>query len=311
MTNMMNTNTQRWGTVLVAILLMTPGTARPEDAGTPTFMWSVESGKAKVYLLGSVHVADESFYPLPAGIEEGFTASDHLVVEADITQPQSDAAIMAKMQYPEGKTLKTELPAEVYELLGAYLAAQGMPAAALDGMRPWAVSLTIVMQQAMKSGLNPQLGIDMHFLKKAKESELSILELESVDLQIGILSGFLEEVQGDYLRATLEDVDDFPEQMTKMVEAWRAGDVRALEDLTIEEFKERPELKPVKKALFDDRNLAMTEKIEGYLRTGDTYFVVVGAGHLIGEAGILALLEEAGYEVKRHYEKAAVEKEAA
>ena len=50
-----------------------------------------------------------------------------------------------------------------------------------------------------------------------------------------------------------------------------------------------------KKRLFDDRNHAMTDKLTGYLRQGGSYFVVVGAGHLVGEQGIVRLLEKRGY----------------
>jgi uncharacterized protein YbaP (TraB family) len=42
--------------------------------------------------------------------------------------------------------------------------------------------------------------------------------------------------------------------------------------------------------LLDERNNAMTTKIERFLQTPKTYFVAVGAGHLVGDKGILSLL---------------------
>jgi hypothetical protein len=43
----------------------------------------------------------------------------------------------------------------------------------------------------------------------------------------------------------------------------------------------------------------MTEKIDGYLRKGETVFIVVGAAHLVGKDGILERLREKGYAVEQ------------
>jgi len=47
------------------------------------------------------------------------------------------------------------------------------------------------------------------------------------------------------------------------------------------------------------RNRNMALRIEGFLGTNGTYFVVVGAAHLLGDRGIIQLLREKWYTVEQ------------
>jgi len=76
-----------------------------------------------------------------------------------------------------------------------------------------------------------------------------------------------------------------------LVVAWKKGSADEMnKSLLVEPLKETPDLKPIYKKMFDDRNIKMAEKISSYLKTNETYFVIVGSGHLIGDMGIVKLL---------------------
>ena len=53
--------------------------------------------------------------------------------------------------------------------------------------------------------------------------------------------------------------------------------------------------------LFTERDEAMLEKITSYLNddTGKTYFIIVGVFHLVGEDGLIKMLEVKGYKTKQ------------
>jgi len=87
--------------------------------------------------------------------------------------------------------------------------------------------------------------------------------------------------------------------MDKMVDAWSQGDTAAMEALIYKSLEEAPELEPFFKKLFTDRNLRMADKIAGFLETDSSYFVLVGAGHLVGDDGIVALLKAKEFSVER------------
>ena len=81
-----------------------------------------------------------------------------------------------------------------------------------------------------------------------------------------------------------------------MVKAWRRGDAEAVNHMLREEFRDFPSLG---RRLIDARNRNWLPKIEGYLRSGKTYFVVVGAGHMGGPSGLLAMLRARGYTIEQ------------
>ena len=76
-----------------------------------------------------------------------------------------------------------------------------------------------------------------------------------------------------------------------MYNAWKNGDVKTLVEIAFTEYDDMPNAEGFKKAFIYDRNVGMAKKIEQFLKTGKTYFVVVGAAHIIGDKGVLKLLE--------------------
>jgi len=108
-----------------------------------------------------------------------------------------------------------------------------------------------------------------------------------------LFAGLSPELQESLLVKTLEDQGRFAQQLEKMGEAWKKGDTKAMEKVVMgDDIKRSPEYKPLVEKLIDERNVKMVEKIEGYLKGGDTVFVVVGVGHLVGPKGIVKLLED-------------------
>ena len=81
-----------------------------------------------------------------------------------------------------------------------------------------------------------------------------------------------------------------------MIKAWRRGDAETVNRMLREEFQDFPSLAG---RLIDLRNRNWLSKIDGYLRSGKTYFVVVGAGHMGGPNGLLALLRGRGYTIEQ------------
>ena len=97
-----------------------------------------------------------------------------------------------------------------------------------------------------------------------------------------------------FLKHTLSQFADIEETVT----AWKNGDTEQMvKNVLIEPQQEYPELREVYKKIYTDRNLKMAKKISQFLQQNEIYFVVVGAGHLIGEQGIVNLLKNRGYKV--------------
>ena len=266
-----------------------------------TLFWHVDSDQATVYLLGSIHFANESFYPLRKEIEQAFDVSDTLVVEVDVNSEESMQQFQYLMQtegyYSGNETLKDHLSEKTYQQLQAYLKEAGIPASLVEKQKPGIVVLTLAAIQAQQSGLKPEQGIDVHFLNKIKNNK-KILALETMDEQLRI---FLDIEDADLLlQDSFYSLEMLEEEMQALINAWKQGDEKAMYKLLFEDLlNENSAIISLYESLYFQRNIKMTASIKKYLKQKGIYFVVVGAGHLLGDKGIVRLLENAGYRVNR------------
>jgi len=267
------------------------------------FLWKVSGGTSDAYLLGSIHIVPDDIYPLSPKIEKVFESSDHLVVEADmnnIDQGKIQMLTMSKGFVLDGVSLETVLKPELYQKLKVTLdSIKLINIEQVKMMRPWLVALTIPQLIIMKMGYKIDNGIDMHFLKSATKMKKSILELESAEFQVDLLSGFSDELQIKFLESALDETGNFKEKYDEMVKAWKDDDLKSMTSIINKEMKDNPDLKPVYDKLILDRNITMTDKIDKWLKSDkkETYFIVVGAGHIVDKDGIAKLLEKKGYKV--------------
>jgi uncharacterized protein YbaP (TraB family) len=261
------------------------------------FLWKVRSETATAHLLGSIHLFKREMYPLDRKIEEAFQRSDVLVVEADV-RPASGGErqkqVLRGALYPEGDSLANHISKETRDLL-----ARMFPGLSLEGvsrLKPWALAMTLAVQEYQKLGWDYEYGMDAYFLEKAADGK-QVREIERPDIVIDMLNGFSDEYQDLFLRYTLLDLDGVGEKTDRIVKAWTAGDAAALEKIISVIIHENPVLLPVVDALLYKRNVNMAARIEEYLNEKGEFFVVVGAAHLVGEKGIVELLRNKGFPV--------------
>ena len=264
------------------------------------FMWEVENNGNTVYLVGSMHIADDSFYPLRSEYEEAFAEADYLGVEIDISKAvdEEQQKLITNMgMYQDGTTLKDHVSKETYAKLEEILKQNGMEKNALDAYKPWVVETTISTLKTMTAGYEAAAGIDLYFIQKAMERKIPVLELESYESQLGMFDDFSKELQERNLKTALDDFDTLDDSVDQMADMWKSGNDEMLLEFT-NSMAVEPEFY---KAMLVDRNIGMADKIEGYLKSDkkEEYFIVVGAGHYLGEHGVIKLLQDKGYTVVR------------
>ncbi|WP_339275922.1 TraB/GumN family protein [Paenibacillus sp. FSL W8-0426] len=290
-----------WDAKTRTVLLVSKGGATETvQTGGRGFMWEVESNGNTVYLVGSMHIADDSFYPLRKEFEEAFAEADYLGVEIDISKAADEAQqklVLDLGSYQDGTTLKDHISSETYAQLGEILKKNGMEPNALDTFKPWVVESTLASLKSMKAGYEASAGVDLYFIQKAIERKLPVIELESYESQLGMFNSFSKELQEKTLKATLDNFDVLDDSVDQMAEMWKTGNDEQLLELT-NSFSDDEEYN---KAMLIDRNIGMADKIDGYLKNGkgEEYFIVVGAAHYPGDHGIVKLLEDKGYKVER------------
>jgi uncharacterized protein len=278
------------------------------EAGQKLFCWKVTGAEGgAVYLLGTIHVGRAEFYPLPAVIENSFKAADTLVTETDLTEPQGSSRLLKllleKGTYPRGDTVENHIGAETRAHLAHYVATSKELGSDYTHLKPWFLSIAIAIVEAKRAGLNTNDGIDRHFVDEAVTMKKPIGTLETSEFQLELMNSFSDELQDQLLLAALLDTEKKPEVIGQLLQAWKSGDAERLHETTTRYLRDYPVLKPLFEKMFDQRNDAMTQKIEEFLKTPKTIFVAVGAGHLTGERGILAQLRAKNYEIEQLHDK--------
>lgn len=274
--------------------------ARVPRAAHPLFLWRFETHGSVVYLAGSIHVMKASLFPLPKQFETAFTQSDRLAVEVDTDALSADAVRQKFLDYallPTGQSLGTVLKPTTLAAVSAHLQTQSIPLTSVATLKPVMLSTQVAVARLSALGYLPQFGLEQHF--KSAAGARPILELETLDQQLAVLTSPPMQVQDEMLAETVEQMDTIEPIISAMVVAWLAGDEREFRRLFDLESGDSPQIHAFMRRLLEDRNVGMAEKIVGYLQMPGTTFVLVGAAHLTGPEGIVALLEARGLKGRR------------
>jgi uncharacterized protein YbaP (TraB family) len=299
----MTTNKRRLLTAgvlaLIVALFLLAIPAQAEE--TNVFMWEVCSENGTAFLLGSMHLAPKSLYPLDERIEDSFKSSSNLVVEIDPTKNQLmvQAMFLARACITNGLMLEDLVSVTTMEKLDTACSRYGISPLFFNAFKPWFVAMSVETLELMSMGFSPMNGIDMHFLTAARGSK-TVLELESAAMQLDLVDNVLGPHGDKLLLLTLSELENSARDVGSILTCWKTGDAEALEKVLMKSLADDPELAPVYEELYFKRNVQMAEKVQGFLKKGGTYFVVVGAGHMVGKKGIVQLLKDTGkYSVRQ------------
>jgi uncharacterized protein YbaP (TraB family) len=275
-----------------------PTAAPPPAAVKRALFWKVSSRENTAYLLGSVHLGSKDMYPLPKEVEDAFEKSTALIVEVDINhvdQAKLQGIVMESGMYAGDDTLWNHIGKENRARLEEFCDKFGFPSAAMAKMKPWVATTLVATLPMMKKGMETGLGIDKYFLDKADKTKKRVVELETAEWQLKLLSGITDEMLDKYLESTVGQ--DPLVEARKLQDAWMSGDPARVDKMVRESMAKGPE--ELNKALLTDRNPHMAEAAEQFLKGKDQAFMVVGAAHMVGKDGIVELLRQRGYKVEQ------------
>ena len=270
----------------------------PSGRGARSFLWKVQAGDRVMYLAGSVHALTADVYPLNPAFERAFVASDMLVEEIDLDR--GDIAtlgptLLAKGVYQDGRTFDSAVSPETAALVAQRLKPPMVPEL-IRPMKPWMVMLMLTVMQMQDAGLDANLGLDRYFYDKAKEAGKTIVGLETAESQIDRFDTMPDSLQEQLLRSALDELDSQGKELNAILAAWQRGEAAALDETLLGAFKKYP---AAYQSLIVERNNNWMPQIEQCLARPTPCLVVVGAAHLVGTDGLLAMLERRGYRLEQ------------
>ena len=275
----------------------------PLNAFADPAFYRISKGNEQHWLLGSIHAGKPSLYPLPDPVERAWQQSRALVMEVDMThisqaQWQEMGAITRLV---DGKTLKDHLPMDLYRRTLIAAGQNGLTEAMLAPLRPWFAAITLTQAALERTGYRGEFGVDQHFAKRANDGGKPIVGLETLLEQLGYLAS-VGDNQTLMLESTLDELPELEKGFTEVMAAWQNGDQATLINLLKEEMAP-PKLQAwLEQTLLAERTRNWVKQWPGLPNES---FIVVGALHLYGEQGLLALLEQQGWRITPLTEPAA------
>ena len=278
-------------------LVQPAGAQQPSAAAPHPPLWKIEGKRATVFLLGSVHLLTPADYPLAAPIEAAFDRAKVVAFEADLASlnsPQLQAKVMTNMMLPAGQTIRDQLSPKLYDQLVPQLKATGLPLEAVERMKPGMLGMTLSMMELQKTGLDEKLGVDRHFYERAGKAGKETMGLEAAEFQVDLICSLSKEEGEALLAGLLKELPRMKEELDRLMQAWRKGDIKTTAELLNSALAEHPGLY---KRFVQDRNLRWLPKVEELIRGDRDALVIVGTGHLAGKESLVELLQHKGIKV--------------
>ena len=300
---------------LAFCLVACSGTSKKADVVLETkhFLWKVSDENSSIWVLGSLHLADSTLYPLAPVIDSAFTHADELAVEINLNDEEVVKEVgeqsARRGELAEG-TLRDLLPEDMWNTVDSLCSSWNVPVAMIEKMRPWLAATTLSSYAFMQTGLNTDYGVDFVLLDRAAMEGKAIVGLETAEEQITALADTTESDSSGiyYLKTTLREISEIDSMVVNLMRAWKMGDDEMLRRLLNSEddenedslsqdgkFKEEHEQR-----IFVNRNAKMADSIATFLREDRNVFVVVGVAHLALEKdNVIDALRNRGLKVER------------
>lgn len=266
-------------------------TANASPAG---LVWQIDGPKGRVYLAGSMHLLRRDRPALPPAIDAAYREAESLVMEidADAVDEQQMAALMLRTSsFTDGRSLPLVAGEDRWKIVRGLLAKAQVPEAFAASLEPWGVTILLTTLEYARLGFDPELGVEKQLQQRAARDHKEIDGLETAEFQLSLLDSLPLAEQLQLLDLTLAELDDMPSMVDDLYAAWRSGDIRRLDELLLEGYRETSKLYD---DLVDRRNRNWVPQVKALLERDEDTLVVVGALHLVGERGLIALLEREG-----------------
>ena len=264
------------------------------------------------YIIGTHHLANVGFVEKINGVKEALTETEQVYGEVKwdaMANPDSLKAMQEKMMLPEGQTLKTILTPEQYKRLDAFMTAKlgagmsnPMVEAQMGKLSPMALVTQFQVLLFMMNHMgefDPSSTFDQYFQAQAQKNNMPCGGLETMSFQAQVLYGSTPmERQVEQLMCLIDNEQFNVQMLEEMTKAFYAQDLDALKKAMDVKLGTSCDSTPEEEAaLIDNRNADWLTKMPAIMKQAPTFFAV-GAGHLLGEKGVLQLLRNAGYTVE-------------
>ena len=268
------------------------GLASGSAAALP--LWELTGTSNHIRVLGSMHFLRAEDYPLHPAITAAFNEADVVLMEIDMDDldPVESARTIASLaQDARGRKLPELLGPKAWRDATAEARKLNLDLTPLTPFEPWYAAVVVTQLRLIQLGFDQSLGVDARITADAQRAGKEIRGFETLAGQLGILDALSADAQRVFLQATLEEAGEIAEVADGMIDAWKSGDVSAMDEDMLGSVRDQPE---VYRTLIIRRNENFARVIEKLVDDSRDYLIVVGALHLVGPDSVLRMLARDG-----------------
>lgn len=276
-------------------------------------IWTAAKEDAAITVVGTMHIYDPRLEDIRAGLTDTVANADLVMLEAT---PEEEAKLQqlittdpGRLFIVDGPTLPELLDEDTWQLIASAATERGIPSFMAAKMQPWYLSLTLAVPAcAMSDMLQGVRGLDHMIIEDAQAAGVPMQAVEPFTTLFDLFKDDSLDEQVDMLRVSML-VPELQEQMfVAMLDRYFAEDIGRLWEMSRIATQDVPGLDPAQaNAMFDEmeqsllitRNRNWIPVIEQAATSYDDIVLAVGAGHLIGNEGVLQLLEDNGWTLTR------------
>ncbi len=266
-----------------------------------------DGGFSTVYVLGTIHMADERIYPFAQTVLDAFDSADRIVGEISTEgwsrfEPELMKMMLNSISLDKDVSdLRQRLSPEEIQILEMLFEPEVLDS--LCFFEPWVLNTSLSgLAVSQYTSLSAQMGPDVQLIIRAGSEDREMEGLDELETQLALLDFGTYEQQLEILRSSIASFSDPSADLSLlegMYSAYEADDRKLVGEFSEESNRQAVEEMPFYaeyvKMLYDDRNSDWADKMDAYLDIPGTTFVFAGAGHFTGDNSVFDIMEERGY----------------
>ncbi|WP_242404620.1 TraB/GumN family protein [Janthinobacterium agaricidamnosum] len=280
--------------------------APPAKAPNRGALFKVEQGGHTLYLFGTIHVGEPGFFPLEPRVTQALKRASVLALEVDPNGDQKNVVsslVKYGMDSP-GQVLENDCRPALLPRLAPLLKKFAIAPESAAPMKPWLLASVLAIGEFSAQGYKSELAVDSYLSRQAHARKIPVLELESMESQMGLFGNMSMADQCRFLEEGLDGLEDQDQvrQAREMAQAWGSADAAALDKVAQEATDDKTfSGKFMQQVLLEGRNPGLADGIAKLLGRENNSLAAIGVLHLIGANSVPDLLRKRGLKVERVY----------
>jgi uncharacterized protein YbaP (TraB family) len=259
-----------------------------------TLLWKISGNglQKPSFLFGTFHLLCKDDIHFSDQLKKAMKSSDEIYMELDMDDPSTVLGGMLYMNMKNDTTLESLYTPEEYTRLKNYFSdTLKMPVMLLQKAKPY--FLVALLYPRMMDCASPA-GVEEELMKIAKEDKKEIKGLETIQFQASVFDSIPYEWQAKELLKNIDSFSIYKSEFETMLDFYKKQQLDSIKSLM---GKSESGEEKYDDLLLNNRNKNWVKQLKEIMKN-ESVFVAVGAGHLVGEMGLIKLLKKEGYKVE-------------